>query len=450
MTFAGFIAILFLLALVINKGYRSIIDPLVYIIIIFLFFFGIKKEVELSEKSELLLLLSFLIFISTAFLSSRMRHKRVVSFINNKNGAFHKFSIKPLETRQQLYLFLVILSYVILDFSFNTWLYGSFDKAVTRFYYRIPEKEDVPTFLTILLFSLYSLSSLIIFVLSYNSARFKTTSLYLNLSFFALALAAFPRGTRGAIVSLLIIIVLANIIVKIKENKFNIKTLLFNIKLILPAIIVLLSFLALSSIRNKETDNLEMLQKTISEMDFSQSQKEYSSIEGDLLLTDHNTCIETFGTKVDFLPLDYTLKAIIFNPVPRSLWKSKPVGFGVAMTEVKLGGQDFDYEHLAEYKWSNAAGIAGEGWANEGILGVILYSFIMGLYAGLLTKVVYTFLLSDNYVSLLIALLCFLASLLTVRGDILSGITQGFYPILFFVILLVIIQPFVEYKYKIR
>jgi len=144
------------------------------------------------------------------------------------------------------------------------------------------------------------------------------------------------------------------------------------------------------------------------------------------------------------------LKAVLFNPIPRSLWQSKPVGFGVVVTEVKFGGQNFDYEHLAEYKWSNAAGIAGEGWANEGILGLILYSFLMGMYAGLLIKVVYTFLLSDNYVSLLIALLCFLASLLTVRGDILSGITQGFYPILFFIVLLMIIQPFVEYKYKIR
>lgn len=450
MTFAGFIAILLILGIVINQGYKSIINPLLYMIIIFLFFFGIKKDVYLTEKSELLLLLSFIILISTSYLVSKMRHKRVINFINDKNKSFHKFSIKPLKTKQQIYLFSIVLLYVILDFSFNTWLYGSFDKAVTRFYYRLPEKEDVPTFLTILLFSLYSLSSLIIFVLSYNNARFKTTSLYLNLSFFLLVLAAFPRGTRGAIISLLIIIVLANIIVSIKKNTFTIKSFFFNIKFLFPGIIVILSFLALSSIRNKETDNLEMLQKTISEMDFSQSQKDYSSVEGDLLLIDHNKSIETFGEKVDFLPLDYTLKAVIFNPIPRSLWKSKPVGFGVALTEIKSGGQDFDYEHLAEHKWSNAAGIAGEGWANEGILGVILYSFLMGLYAGFLIKIVNTFLLSDNYISLLIALLCFLASLLTVRGDILSGITQGFYPIIFFIVIISIIQPFVEYKYKIR
>lgn len=449
MTFAGFIAILFLLAIIIKKRSRSIIDPLFYMIVIFLFFFGLKNEIELSEESELLLLLSFIIFVVTAHFTGRMRHKKVINFINRKNEIFHKFSIKPLQQRQQLYLFLVVLLYVVFDFSFNTWLYGSFDKAVTRFYYRIPEKEDVPTLFTILLFTLYSLSSLIIFILSYNNARFKGTSLYLNLSFFALALAAFPRGTRGAIISLLIIIVLANIIVAIKNDTFKIKSLL-NIKLLFPAAIVILSFLALSSIRNKEIDNLEMLQTTISEMDFSQSQKEYNSSEGDLLLTDYNKCIETFGSTTEFLPLDYTLKAVIFNPIPRSLWKEKPVGFGVALTEVKFGGQNFDYEHLSEYLWSNAAGIAGEGWANQGILGLVLYSFLMGLYAGLLIKVVEEFLLSDNYVSLLIALLCFLASLLTVRGDILSGITQGFYPIIFFIIILLIIQPFVQYKYKIR
>lgn len=450
MTFAGYFAIFFLLTIIVNKGFKSIINPLFYMNVIFLFFFGITKDIELSEESELLLLLSFIIFISTAYISSRMRYKGITGFINNKNKAFHKFSIKPLKSQQQLYLFLIILIYVILDFSFNTWLYGSFDKAVTRFYYRRPEKEDIPSFLTIILFSLYSLSSLIIFVLSYNNARFKTSSLYLNLGFFALTLAAFPRGTRGAIISLLIIIILANIIVSIKNKKFGVKDLFFNVKLLLPTSIVLLAFLALSSIRSKEIDNLEMLQNTIAEMDFSQSQKEYNSVEGDLLLTDYNQCIETFGSTVDFLPLDYTLKAVLFNPIPRSMWKEKPVGFGVAFTEVKFGGQNFDYEHLAEYKWSNAAGIAGEGWANQGIYGLILYSLLMGLYAGILTKVVNTFLLSDNYVSLLIALLCFLASLLTVRGDILSGITQGFYPILFFIIILLIAQPFVRYKIKIR
>lgn len=450
MTFAGYFAIFFLLATVVNKGFKAITDPFFCMNMIFLFFFGIKQDLELDENQELLLLLSFIIFMTTVFIVRRRPHKKIVNFINNKNAAFHKFAIKPLLPRQQFYLFLIVLLYVVLDFSFNTWLYGSFDKAATRFYSRLPEKEDVPSFLTIILFSLYSLSSLILFVLSYNNARFKTSSLYLNLSFFALALAAFPRGTRGAIISLLIIIILANIIVSIRNNSFGFKKLFLNIKFLFPAGIVLLMFLALSSIRNKRIDNLEMLQTTISEMDFSQSQKEYNSVEGDLLLTDYNKCIDTFGSTVDFLPLDYTLRAVLFNPIPRSLWKDKPVGFGVALTEVKFGGQNFDYQHLAEHKWSNAAGVAGEGWANGGILGLILYSLLMGLYAGLLTKIVDTFLLSDNYVSLLIALLCFLGSLLTIRGDILAGITQGLYPILFFLVILFILQPFVKYRFRFR
>lgn len=450
MTFAGYFAVLFILFIVFNKGFKSVVDPLLYMNIVFIFFFGLTEKIELSETSELLLLLSYLIFVFTVLITRKLGHKKIINFINRKNAIFHKFSIKPLKSKQQLYLFLVILLYVILDFSFNTWLYGSFDKAVTRFYYRQPDKEDVPTFLTILLFSLYSVSSLIIFVLSYNTARFKTTSLYLNLSFFALAIAAFPRGTRGAIVSLLIIIILANIIVIIKNNKNVVKGLFLNIKLLFPASIVLLSFLALSSIRNKQIDNLEMLQSTISEMSISESQNDYNSAEEDLLLIDYNRCIETFGTSVDFLPLDYTLKAVLLNPIPRSLWKNKPVGFGVALTEVKFGGRNFDSAYLARYKWSNAAGIAGEGWANQGIFGLILYSFLMGLYAGVLTKVVDNFLLSDNYVSLLIALLCFLACLLTVRGDILSAITQGFYPLLFFLLILFFVKPFVRYKFKMR
>ena len=450
MTFAGYFAVLFILFTVFNKGFKSVVDPLLYMNIVFIFFFGLTEKIQLGETSELLLLFSYLIFVSTVSITRKLGRRKIINFINRKNAVFHKFSIKPLKSKQQLYLFLVVLLYVVLDFSFNTWLYGSFDKAVTRFYYRQPDKEDVPTFLTILMFSLYSVSSLILFVLSYNTARFKTTSLYLNLSFFALAIAAFPRGTRGAIVSLLIIIILANLIVTIKNNKSFIKGLFLNIKFLFPASIVLLSFLALSSIRNKQIDNLEMLQSTISEMSISESQNDYNSVEEDLLLIDYNRCIETFGTSVDFLPLDYTLKAVLLNPIPRSLWQNKPVGFGVALTEVKYGGRNFDPAYLARYKWSNAAGIAGEGWANQGIFGLILYSFLMGLYAGILAKVVDTFLLSDNYVSLLIALLCFLACLLTVRGDILSAVTQGFYPLVFFLLILSFVQPFVRYKFKIR
>lgn len=450
MTLAGYFAITSILFIVFSKRIKTFVDPLFYMSVVFVFFFGIRKKIQISEVSELLLLLSFIIFISTVLITRRLRHQKLIKFIDRKNVVFHKFKIKPLKSRQQFYLFLIVLLYVIVDFSFNTWLFGSFEKAATRFYYRQPDKEDIPTFLTILLFSLYSVSSLIIFVLSYNTAKFKTTSLYLNLSFFALALAAFPRGTRGAIVSLLIIIILANIIVLIKERRGFIKNLLFKVNLLFPATVVILTFLALSSIRNKQIDNLQMLQSTISEMSISESQNDYNTAEEDLLLKDYNKCIEIFGEKLDFLPLTYTLKAVLFNPIPRTLWKEKPVGFGVALTEVKLGGRNFDSEYLAKYEWSNAAGIAGEGWANQGIFGLILYSFLMGLYAGILTKIVDCFLLSDNYVSLLIALLSFLACLLTIRGDILSGITQGFYPILFFIMILYIIQPFVRYKFKVR
>lgn len=446
MTFAGYLAFFFLLLIFIKKGFRSILTPLFCMNMIFIFFFGLKENIELSVDSELLLVFSLLIFNITTFVTLNMRHTKVVNYIKNKEIVYKNFLIAPLKKRYQFYLFLIILFYVMVDFSFNTWLYGSFENAVTRFYFRQPEKDQIPSFLSILLFILYSLSSLIIFILSYNNARFRTSSLYLNLSFLALAIVAFPRGTRGAIVSLLIIIIVANLIVRFK-TKDKILGSLFNYKMIFPTTIVILTFLALSSIRNNEIDNLEMLQKTIIEMDFSESQKEYNSVEGDLLLTDYEKCIRLFGSQVDFLPFYYTLKAIIFNPIPRSIWKDKPVGFGVALTEVKNGGKNFSPQYLSEYKWSNAAGIAGEGYANGGVFGVILYSFLLGLYAGVLSKIVEVFLWSDNYISLLISLLSFLATLLIIRGDILSGITQGLYPILFFIFILAIFEPIAKRRF---
>jgi hypothetical protein len=72
----------------------------------------------------------------------------------------------------------------------------------------------------------------------------------------------------------------------------------------------------------------------------------------------------------------------------------------------------------------------------------------MGLYAGILLRLVDAFLLSENYYTLLIGLLSFLASLLTVRGDILSGITQGLYPMMFFLFIIFFVEPFIRYKWS--
>ena len=88
---------------------------------------------------------------------------------------------------------------------------------------------------------------------------------------------------------------LAKIISNFSSGLSPLKGILFSPKVLYPGLIVLLMFLALSSIRNKEIDNLDMLQKTITEMDFSQSQKDYSSTEGDLLLKDYELSVDKFG-----------------------------------------------------------------------------------------------------------------------------------------------------------
>ena len=448
MTFPGFFAIFFAIMIIIKKKYNFIIDPMFYMLMIFILFFGQTKEIVLSEKSELILTLSFFIFFGTTYFIRNRELKFLVNYFQRKTTVLKSLDIKPLTGSKQFFLFLIVLTYITFDLSLNTWLYGSFEKAVTRFYFRLPEIEDAPTYLSIIQFSLYSVSSLILFVLSYNNSKFNTSSFYTNLSFLALALVAFPRGTRGAIIVLLIIIILAKIISNFSSGLSPLKGILFSPKVLYPVLIVLLMFLALSSIRNKEIDNLDMLKKTITEMDFSQSQKDYSSTEGDLLLKDYELSVDKFGNTVPYLPLNYTLKAVLLNPIPRSVWKEKPVGFGVALTEVKLGGQNFEPQHLADFKWSNAAGVAGEGWANNGIYGVILYSFLMGLYAGILLRLVDAFLLSENYYTLLIGILSFLASLLTVRGDILSGITQGLYQMMFFLFIIFFVEPFIRYKWS--
>ncbi len=158
--------------------------------------------------------------------------------------------------------------------------------------------------------------------------------------------------------------------------------------------------------------------------------------ETDLMMSDYYKAYESFGNTIDFLPIYYTASAVILNPIPRFMWQEKPVGVGRILAVTRNGQKDYTTKELLEIPSSFAIGICGEGWVNGGIFGVVLYSILLGLIAGMYTSMYYTFLMRNTYMSLMIALLCYRAASSFIRGDILSGITSTTYPLIFVVILL--------------
>ena len=97
MTFPGFFAIFFAIMIIIKKKYNFIIDPMFYMLMIFILFFGQTKEIVLSEKSELILTLSFFIFFGTTYFIRNRELKFLVNYFQRKTFAqisFHSVYFK--------------------------------------------------------------------------------------------------------------------------------------------------------------------------------------------------------------------------------------------------------------------------------------------------------------------------------------------------------------------
>lgn len=107
-----------------------------------------------------------------------------------------------------IYLLIVIL-YCIYDLWVNTLLYGSLENALIRFYGK-PVESDLPSMLkTSLQFSYKAVVAfLFVFRLYLNKCDRHSNKLYLAV--LLLMLIAFPRGSRGALVTPLVMLVTAD------------------------------------------------------------------------------------------------------------------------------------------------------------------------------------------------------------------------------------------------
>jgi hypothetical protein len=196
--------------------------------------------------------------------------------------------------------------------------------------------------------------------------------------------------------------------------------------------------LSLTTIRQINFDDIRDLYTVVERIDFKEAQDDYSEGEGNLLLSDCQFCFKHYGNKQKYLGLTYTFETIILGPVPRVLMPKKKVSFGYVLNESKRGGNSLDPNHLIyPYSVCWAAGVAGEGWANGGFLGLILYSVVMGLYSGICAKMYNKMFKTITPLRVLFGLLFFQMSSSFIRGDILSGFTQGLYPLIIITLLIV-------------
>lgn len=417
------------------KVYMLPTMPLFMILISYWRYFSTYEHLNLSLGVDLLLFYSFICFLAFYAVGKRLKlgglSKGYISLIDSYRIQGNFFTLSK---TLRLYLAIVIL-YCIYDLWINTLLYGSLESALIRFYGK-PVESDLPSMLKTSLQFYYKVVVVFLFVFRFFLNANNKSSKYIYVALILLVLIAIPRGSRGAVASPFVMLITADMFSATYFKCFSLirrmKTYLWMVG---GAVVIMLM---LTVIRNIDFEDVRQLHEAVSEIKLSEASDKYEEGEGELLLSDVQFCIENFGTTVPFLSPFYTLKTIIFAPIPRVLWPSKPVSFGYVLNEVKLGGRSLDPQVLnypGAVGW--AAGYAGEGWANGGLFGITFYSILFGLLSGICAKMYYILFSRNTPISILIAMLFFYISVGSQRGDMLSAWALTVYPLLIITFILI-------------
>lgn len=450
-TLNGIVCILLWSILVVHcrfRLYALATMPLCMILLKQFQFFGFYERLNLLVEVDFLLLFSFCIFLFAYAIGKRLHIESVERFYTKLSHCALTDDKVFISHRYINAYFLLVISYCIFDLWLNTQLYGSLENALTRFYAK-PMNEDFPSFLKTVQGFLFKGLTAFIFVFRFYSNKHHQKSSIFNATILLLVLIAIPAGSRGAAISPMLLIIIADIF-----SFTFLKGISLSDKIKEYAIIGMFSifiFFSLTMVRGINFDDVQDMYETVSELNMKEANDSYSEGEGDLILHDVQFSYTKFGKEIPFLSPFYTLETLLLAPIPRALMPSKKVSYGYVLNEVKLGGSSLEPNELnypGAVGW--AAGLAGEGWANGGLLGVTLYALLFGLYSGFCSRMYYKLFKISTPLSVLFALLFFQMSYNFIRGDLLAGYVQGIYPLLIITFIFYIIRCFKRYKLSIK
>lgn len=434
-TYCGLTCLFLMLSLLVKNKcniIRLLIMPLFWILLSYFFFFGTYETIEFPVQYDLLLLLSFSIFILSYSFARKRRFKQIDNFfyrLVNRKGVSGENVVKD---KFIFVFFIFVLFYCITNLCVNSIIYGSFEAALIRFY-----SSPVDDRLYVLMKRAFHFILLsfwpFVFVIRYFCNIYGKKSRLFIISVWLLVLVSIPAGSRMVAIMPIVLLLMADIIAS-AVHKVPLMNRLLNYTLMCSFSFFI--FLFLTSVRLVKFEDVSDLAIQVESLSYENSSDTYAD-EKDLMVRDTKLCFDTFGKKVDFLPLFYTFNLFVYAPIPRALMPDKPVSFGLIINAVKNGQLDFDLDRIVypgNIDW--AAGIAGEGWANGGIVGLVFYSILLGIFSGVFSRLYYKMIVLNNYVAILFALLFFILSFCFVRGSIFTG-TIGYLIVLFLFVVFV-------------
>ena len=427
MTITGIFAslVLFFLLFKYWKNFNDLVlDPFFWICVSYIQYFGFA---DISKFPALVTDFANLIgFIVFYFFYSFSKRKIKVKFIYKISTAVwpikilsnNRYSVFPLSRGAIIFFSIVFFSWATLDLYTNAVAYGSLDAALVRFYVGRPINE-IPISTIRILNTLFTASVGIILVFRLNGVANKNLLcrqlFWIMIIIFEIVMI--PKGTVGYVIYPLFIILIADAVLIKKKVLSGFPYTLYII--IFP--IVLMIGVSLLTIRGGVYDRP---QEAIEALDIGNwgKFKESSDQSHSIVFEYTEKVINMYGNQKEYL-LFYTPYSILVNPIPREIWPDKPYGFGKILA--------MDAGATEESGVSFAAGIAGEGFANGGWVGVAFLAGLVGALCGFFAKFAFTLFQSPSIILLLIAFQAWLAAQYFVRGDMLSAWGQSVYPLIF-------------------
>lgn len=328
--------------------------------------------------------------------------------------------LKPMEPKILFALGGIVLTYVFLYLYVRTVRVGSLQDALFGFY--TVRFNDEALWLSRFLPILSSLSIAALFLLRItivaNRDRFVSGVFWILC--FLIITVQFSSGTRGYILAVPICVLLADACVATRINGKRFLSMSFVIILgITVSLVTILSIIRGQSY-NSLSDLLNALSSFSSE-DVHEGRKQM--VGGGNISDEIKFCLNYYGQSTPFITL-HTPWSMFINFIPRELWSTKPVGFGKLLAESKGFHPD--------NPTSLAAGLAGEGYANGGWLGIVCLSLFIGVICGAASGLAFGMFLHGGNIHLILALTLMNFSTGFVRGDMLSAWGRV-YPIIFLI-----------------
>lgn len=434
-TLTGFAAIVAACIVIMRTGLRkSILNPYLFVCLGYFRFFGFPlDDREYASVVDLANLLAFVCFSIAFFQAMSGPNSQMREFLHYiwPSSREEKMHIPPLSQRTTIVLSIIVLSYLALNLWLNSLIYGGVGRALVRFYVLSPDNDVSPWLLRITTI-LSRLAVFIVFVTRFNYLLYRRGRLAMWLTLAVELVVAFPTGSAGKLIRPVFVWVIADILAALRRNR-RLRPRLGIVALCAFAIcgatflhvIRATPFKSLSAIAEVAQENRQDMPNRLL----------VAGIRAHTQVSEETAfCLKTFGRREDFL-LGHTFYTILVNPVPRELWPNKPMGFGRLLVLIRQG--KYKSHGATSEGISFAAGLAGEGYANGGYLGIVLLSVIVGCLCGKAAKCAAIALFAPSFPVVVLGLVSYRVSAGFVRGDVLNSWVATVYPLFLLIFMLV-------------